>query len=221
MSPTLRWPRKIALAVAAGWLHVLARCLPVRRLGRSRVQRLTEQGEPLVYACLHGDGALLISCHLDESIAPLVSTSCDGDLAAQLFARLGWSCARGSSSRRGAWGLRSLLRLCRAGHKGVITVDGPRGPAGKVAPGVLALARLGGLWVVPVAAHCRSGLTLNSWDRAQLPLPWSTTLVLYGRPFRVSRSGPSDQVLAERLESQLLSLAICFILLNLSFLFIR
>ena len=169
------------------WIRSLAWLLPRTLLGRARVEQLIHRRAPFAYACLHGDSVLLLATHLHEPLAVLVSRSGDGVLAAGLLRRLGLRVASGSSSSRAVTGLRSLARLSGNGARAAITVDGPRGPAGEVAPGILALAQLQDLWIVPVAAACRSGLTLNSWDRVRLPLPWTRVVVAYGRPFRVPR----------------------------------
>lgn len=177
----------IAQQLLSVWFRALAQLLPRVVVGRHRVERLSERGAPFAYACLHGDSVLLLSTHLQEPLALLVSQSEDGVLAAGLLRRLGFSVAHGSTSANASSGLRRLCRLSESGRQAVITVDGPRGPAGEVAAGIIALAQLRDLWIVPVAASCRNGVRLASWDRARLPMPWSQTVVAYGRPFRVAR----------------------------------
>ncbi len=170
------------------WVRALAFVLPRVRIGRRRVERLSESGAPFAYACLHGDSLLLLPTHLHEPLSVLVSKSSDGRLAAGLLTRLGLDVVHGSTSKGAVSGLRSLSRQSQRGSQAVITVDGPRGPAGEVAQGVLALARLRSLWVVPVVASCRGGITLNSWDSARIPWPWTRVVIAYGRPFRVGRN---------------------------------
>ena len=48
-------------------------------------------------------------------------------------------------------------------------VDGPRGPARKVQPGVVWLAKLTGNPVVPFHMEASSYWSLKSWDRTQIP----------------------------------------------------
>jgi Amino-transferase class IV/Domain of unknown function (DUF374) len=92
-------------------------------------------------------------------MAALVSRSRDGELVAAALARLGIACARGSSSRGGAAGLRAIVRLLRRGLDAAFAVDGPRGPARVVRSegggvGVARAAGLSGGLVVPMAAAC-------------------------------------------------------------------
>ena len=186
----------------------LAFLLPKVVVGRQRVERLLHQRAPFAYACLHGDSVLLLTTHLRDPLAVLVSKSEDGVLASGLLRRLGVSVACGSTSAEAVSGLRRLCRLSESGRQAVMTVDGPRGPAGEVAPGIIALAQLRGLWIIPVAASCRSGLRLSSWDRARLPMPWSQTVVAYGRPFRVARGADRAQH-RSLLKGKLRSLSAC------------
>ena len=196
--------RSLAQRGLSLWFRNMAWCLPRIILGRSRVNRLIDRGAPFAYACLHGDSVLLLSTHLSEPLAVMVSKSEDGALAKGLLRHLGMEVASGSSSAGAASGLRSLSRLSANGCRAVITVDGPRGPAGKVEEGILALAQLRNLWIVPVAASCRGGITLQSWDHARVPMPWSRVVVAYGRPFRVVRGedrSPHRAILSRQFEA--------------------
>jgi len=188
-----RWILGISEKVLFVWFWALALLSPRVVVGRNRVEGLLAQGMPIAYACLHGDSVPLLSAHLREPLAVLVSGSKDGVMASGLLRRLGLAVATGSTSAGGARGLRRLFRLSESGRRAVVTVDGPRGPAGEVAPGIIALAQLGHLWVIPVVASCRNGFRLSSWDRARLPMPWSQTVVVYGRPFRVARGADRAQ----------------------------
>jgi lysophospholipid acyltransferase (LPLAT)-like uncharacterized protein len=129
----------------------------------------------------------------DEGCTALVSASKDGELAAQLLEGLGLGTARGSSSRGGAGGLRALMRALDGGAIAAVTVDGPRGPSGRVAPGVVALSQLSDSWIVPIAAASSRTLKLNTWDRSQIPLPLSRSFILFGRPLKVERTTETSE----------------------------
>lgn len=159
---------------------------PTRRVGWARVTRLQERGEPLAFALHHGGAVLMLAELRNDGCTALVSKSSDGDLATALLQTLGFGTIRGSSSSAASSGLRGLVRAVGRGEIGTITVDGPRGPAGQVAPGIAALSKLSGAWIVPLAASGSRTITLRTWDRTQIPLPLSRNYLLFGRPFRVS-----------------------------------
>lgn len=154
----------------------------IRRLGRDRVDRLRASGTPFVYAVWHGQQLLLLGAHQDERCTVLVSQSRDGGLLAGLLRAFGVGVVRGSTSRGAVSGARGLLRSIDRGQPPVLAVDGPRGPAGSVAPGAARIAAAREAVVVPVATACSGGLRLRSWDRAVLPAPLRRQVVIYGRP---------------------------------------
>jgi lysophospholipid acyltransferase (LPLAT)-like uncharacterized protein len=113
----------------------------------------------------------------------LVSCSKDGSLQNGAMRALGMRVLRGSSSRRGAIGLLSVIRGLRSGQDAAFAVDGPRGPRGSVKPGAELAARLGDGLCVPVGCAARRKLTVRgSWDRFALPLPFTRVLICMGAP---------------------------------------
>ena len=195
-----------AAARVLGWgLRLLFASLRRRWVGRHRLEALRARGEPFVFASWHGRSALLAPAMRDVGPTILVSGSRDGAWATAVLQGLGYGVVRGSASGGGARGLRGLLRATRSGTPVAVTVDGPRGPGGHVAPGVVALAQVGDVWIVPVAAACRRGWTLRTWDRTRVPAPGSTAVVLVGRPVKAARTADRDEVVAA-LEARLRSL---------------
>ena len=79
----------------------------------------------------------------------MISQSRDGDLAAQGDRMLGWEPVRGSSTRGGLEALEKLKELALGGYKIGHIVDGPKGPFGVVKPGLLKIAQIAGLSIVP------------------------------------------------------------------------
>ena len=65
----------------------------------------------------------------------------------------------------------------------IVAVDGPRGPAGVVRSGALALAARTGATVLPVAVHpARAWVLRRTWDRTLLPWPGTALRVRFGAP---------------------------------------
>jgi len=178
---------RLWLVYSLGFLLRLIRGVsPTRRLGWTRVDRLRQQGEPVAFALHHGSSVLMLAELSDTECTALVSQSRDGDLATALLHVFGFGTVRGSSSAAGSAGLRGLVRAIGRGEIATITVDGPRGPARRVAPGIAALSKLSGAWIVPLAASGSRTLTLPTWDRTQVPLPLSRNYLLFGQPLRVT-----------------------------------
>jgi lysophospholipid acyltransferase (LPLAT)-like uncharacterized protein len=103
--------------------------------------------------------------------------------------RFGLEAVRGSSSHGGASALWLLLRSLRDGRDVVVVPDGPRGPREMLKPGVVALARLSGAPIVPVAVGASAEWRLRSWDEFRIPRPFARCVVRFGDPISVKGDG--------------------------------
>ena len=123
----------------------------------------------------------------ERKIAGMVSASRDGGLLAEIFHYFGIEPVRGSSNRRGPQALREMVSKAEAGYDLAITPDGPRGPCYQVQEGPIYLAQLTGLIIIPVSYHTTWKIRLKSWDRFQIPLPFSRCEMIYAKPIFVPR----------------------------------
>lgn len=126
-------------------------------------------------------------------LAAMVSASKDGGFLAGVLERFGVQPVRGSSSRRGRQALLELTSCAERGYDLAITPDGPRGPCYTVQDGVMSLAQVTGLPIVPVSYHLGWKITLGSWDRFQIPLPFGRCDMIFGEPLRVPRDATDQQ----------------------------
>jgi lysophospholipid acyltransferase (LPLAT)-like uncharacterized protein len=190
--------RTAALArLAAAVIRLLRASVRLRHHGDRRVREWERAGERFILAFWHRHLLLMPYAYRGRRISVLVSRSRDGELIARTVARLGIDSSRGSSSRGGAAGLRSLLRKAGEGYDLAFTPDGPRGPSGIVQPGVILAAAATGLPVQPVAVAASRARRLRSWDRFLVPLPLSTVHFVYGEPLTVERRADPEPAAAE------------------------
>jgi lysophospholipid acyltransferase (LPLAT)-like uncharacterized protein len=138
-------------------------------------------------------------------MAALVSASKDGAFLCGVLEWFGVQPVRGSSSRRGPQALLELTTWAERGHDLTITPDGPRGPCYQVQEGIMSLAQVTGLPIVPVAMNLKWKLRMNSWDRFQIPLPFARCELNVGRTIRVPRetSNSGREELRRQLEAEL------------------
>ena len=122
-----------------------------------------------------------------QGMAAMVSASKDGGFLAAILERFGVQPVRGSSSRRGPQALLELTTWAERGLDLAITPDGPRGPCYQVQEGVMALAQLTGLPIVPFSCHAVWKIQLKSWDKFQIPLPFSRCEMSAGEPIYIPR----------------------------------
>ena len=95
-----------------------------------------------------------------------------------------------------------------AGKPAGFTVDGPRGPARVAQPGAVWLAKATGNPVLPFHLEAERHWTLKSWDRTQIPKPFSTVALVIGQPFEVPPDADQERIELARatLDQRLLGL---------------
>ena len=133
-----------------------------------------------VIAFWHGEQLPMIPLHGSRQIVGLASNSADGMLVADILNRLGYGVVRGSSSNGGLSALHACRRSLRKGISPALAVDGPRGPRHKVQLGALGISAHAGAPIVYAVSHVSKVWELSSWDRFQIPWPWSKIQVAYG-----------------------------------------
>lgn len=184
----MKVPARLALAVGpalgAVALRALARTLRIRR-EEAAVAPLWAARAPVIYAVWHGRILLLPCLYGDRGSHVLASRSRDGELVARWIRRFGLAPVRGSSTRGGGEALRRLAGALRRGREVVVVPDGPTGPREVLKAGVIALARLSGAPIVPVAVGASRQWRLGSWDEFRIPRPFARCVVRFGEPIRV------------------------------------
>ena len=115
----------------------------------------------------------------------VVSASRDGQYIADLIKCFGLRSARGSSSKGGAQAQLEASRALKAGNHVSFTPDGPRGPRYHMSKGPIHLASMHHTSVVPVTVNASRYWECKSWDRFQIPKPFSTLTVVIGTPIPV------------------------------------
>jgi lysophospholipid acyltransferase (LPLAT)-like uncharacterized protein len=175
---------------------------------------LRARSGPVIFCIWHNRLALSMAAYRRYArreqpecrMAALVSASKDGAFLASVLERFGVQPVRGSTSRRGPQALLELTGWAERGYDLAITPDGPRGPRYVVKEGVIALAQLTGLPIVPVSCNLRRKASMKSWDKFQIPLPFSSCEVFFCKPFLVPRelSEPQRESLRSELQRMLL-----------------
>ncbi len=207
-----RWHQRLGAWLLYCLIKLVAATLRYRWTDRSGCFEDGKFG-PAIYGVWHNRLALSMIAYFgyvkkhNESagLAVMVSASKDGGFLAGALECFSVQPVRGSSSRRGAQALRELTTWGRRGYDLAITPDGPRGPRYIVQDGIIALAQLTEMPVIPVSYHLGWKITVKSWDRFQIPLPFSRCEMIYEKPIFVPRNASASEreTLRMRLEQVL------------------
>jgi len=192
-------PVQTALAfLLAGYLGLALRTMRWTTAGVGRAEPVWDSEGPVIVCFWHSRIALSPACWpLKRAQEPraLISQSADGEFIARAMTWLGFPAIRGSkrnarkpgADKGGAQALRAMVQWLKGHHGVAITPDGPRGPAEAMGEGPPLLARLSGAPVLLVGLAARPCVTLPSWDRAVLPLPFSRGAIVWDGPFAAAR----------------------------------
>lgn len=204
----------------AGWLvwslaRTLTATLRFRIEDRSGLFDGSNPG-PIIFCVWHNRLAVCLSGYFGyarkrnrtRGMAAIVSASKDGGFLTAILQRFGVQPVRGSSSRRGRQAMLELITWAEQGWDLAITPDGPRGPRYKIQPGVMALAQLTGRPILPAGYNLAWKICIKSWDRFQIPSPFSRCDVIVEKPVWVPREATDEQreVLRRALEQTLLAI---------------
>lgn len=142
-------------------------------------------GHQPILALWHGRILAGLDYFRDRGVVVITSQNFDGEWIARILHRFGFGTARGSTSRGGARALVQMRRDLAAGRPVAFTVDGPRGPAREVQMGVVWLAGATGHPILPYHIEADRFWTARSWDRTQIPKPFSRVAIAIGAPLAV------------------------------------
>lgn len=202
----------LCLGFLCGVLLLLWRaCLRTRAVDDPR-PGLREAGRRYVYAILHAQQLNFILFSDERPVAAMISASRDGDLIVPPCRLRGVIPVRGSTRKKGkdkggARALDLLREHVREGTPALLAVDGPRGPRSTVHWGVVKLAlELDACVVIAGVFPNRRKLLSKSWDRTQLPLPFTTLVGRFGAVVD-PRDFPGDAAgLRQRVHDELVAL---------------
>ena len=149
-------------------------------------EEATRQGHVPIYTFWHNRVFLATYFWQKRRIVVMTSQSFDGEYIARFIQRFGYGAARGSSTRGAVGAIIEMTRLMRAGLPTAFTIDGPKGPRYVAKMGAVLLAKKTGQPILPFTITSRRFWELKrSWDKFQVPLPFTRTRVDIAVPIYV------------------------------------
>ena len=162
---------------------------------------------PAIVAMWHGQHFMVhYAWPKDARVAALISRHEDGEINAAVLRRLGVDPIRGSGghaahkvrSHGGAAALRAMAKALAAGRTVCMTADVPK-VSRRCGPGIVALARMTGRPIYPIAVVTARRFDFRSWDRASMGKPFGRGAMVLGDAVRVARDADADRLEAARL----------------------
>lgn len=146
--------------------------------------------KPAIFALWHAHQCALYANEDRGNLNVMISKSNDGEIIAAATEHMGMKVIRGSHKRAGASASLAMIEKLEQGESAAITIDGPRGPKGVVKDGVVNIAKLTQVPIIPMTWYSPSKwlLKFDTWDEFRFPILGVKTIAIYGEPIYV----PSD-----------------------------
>ncbi len=185
---------RVAVFVAWRLIHLFwVTCRVQRVLGLEQARATVRESRSVIPVYWHQHTLFGVRALLDLrpdglKVGFLISPSVDGTAPAMLVGKVGGHVVRGSSTHTGARALRDYYEtIVKQEISPAITPDGPRGPLHEFKPGAVMLAQLTGKPILPVSIAASHTWRFGTWDRFELPLPFSRIVIAYGEPVKMPR----------------------------------
>ena len=144
--------------------------------------------QQVIYGIWHNRIVISITSYLafisqiksDKKLYALTSASRDGELIAGLMSVVGVQTIRGSSHKNARAAALEIYKTIKSGKDISITPDGPKGPLYELKPGLIQIAAKTQVPILPIKIEYRDYWELNTWDKLQIPKPFSKVKVTYG-----------------------------------------
>lgn len=182
-----------------GWagyfaISLIGRTVRWRSEGDEHLEAIYRSGHRAIFTFWHGRIFPATYYFRNRGIVVMTSMNLDGEAIAQCIQRFGYGAARGSSSRGGLRALAQLSREIQSGKDAAFTIDGPRGPRYVAKQGPVLLARKSEAAVFCFHISMKRKIQLKSWDEFQIPVPFTTAIVLQAPPIWVPGDATEEQL---------------------------
>lgn len=200
-----RWRRAQIPLIAAAVLGVIRAIGPTLRIelvGYQHIERAYAAGRRCIFSFWHCAMIGVVWWARNRGIVVMNSTNFDGQWTRKVIERLGFGTAQGSSTRGGLEALMIMTKRLEEGRDAAFTIDGPRGPRFVAKPGPAMLARRTGDPIIAFhVAYSRARTFEKTWDRFQLPLPFSRVIIAIAPPIYVPPN--ADRSTVEEAQAQM------------------
>ena len=131
-----------------------------------------------------------------EKLHCLISRSRDGEIIAAAAESLGIKTVRGSQKKGGTQASLEILDVLKEGNNVAITIDGPKGPKEVVKKGIVEIAKLSGVPIVPFAWYSPSKgfIKLKTWDDFCFKKKKKKLCLLCGEPIYVDKDADDNAI---------------------------
>ena len=190
MTPVLKlnWEKKLILFCVKKLIFLTGVTSKTNWVGKDIVDEMIDRSEPFIICAWHNDIYFSTWLLKEMNLTALISSSKDGEYINKILSGFGFRAVRGSSTRGGIGAMKQLVLCLKDRNPVAITPDGPQGPIHQVQEGIIVLAKMTGVPIIPWRYESSSCWNLNSWDNHKIPKPFTKIRSVFGKPLFVPKS---------------------------------
>lgn len=162
--------------------------------GWENLENIEASGKIPIYTFWHNRIFLATYYFRHRGIIVMSSPSFDAEYIKRFIRRFGYGAVRGSSTRGGVGALVKMIRLMKDGLPAGFSIDGPKGPKYVAKSGACMLAKKTGNPVLPFIVESEKFWEIGSWDRLQIPKPFSRAKVIIAEPVYVEKDADDKEI---------------------------
>lgn len=149
------------------------------------IETYVAEQKPFILSFWHGH-LLMMACIWKWKIPAyvLISNHRDGKIISKTMQHFGIRTIAGSTNKQGFEAGRQIQKILKQKSVIAITPDGPRGPREEVSRGILQMARLAQVDVIPIAYSSTPMKRLRTWDHFRLAWPFCRGVFVIGNPVK-------------------------------------
>ena len=164
----------LAVNIGGRLLRLIFSTCRVEILSPEEKKKYFDEGRPAIGVTWHRAAIFFLYYFGPQKAAVMISRSRDGEYLARFTQMMGCVPVRGSSQKGGFAALKAMVDFLRSGQGlyAATVADGPRGPRYKAQKGMITLAMLTGMPLIPILwSSDRVWVFKKAWDRTMIPSP--------------------------------------------------
>lgn len=181
--------------LAAGYIRFVHLTSRWSVVGGDIPKRFWDEDKMFLLCFWHGRLMMMPYCwDMSKPVHMMISMHRDGRILSDTVAHLGIKTIVGSTSKGGAAALRSMIKTVKSGEYVGLTPDGPRGPRMRAQEGIITIARLANIPIIPISYASSRAKVFGSWDRFVAALPFGRGVFVWGEPIEVPHTTDKIQL---------------------------
>lgn len=144
-----------------------------------KIETLGEKLEHSIYLFWHNKIFALLEALKDKKGKVLISPSREGKIASKIVRSYGFEVIESSYRKERIKGAMEIIRTYKGGSSVGIVPDGPLGPRNKIKVELFNLLKKLSANITLVGVGYSRYIELNTWDKFQVPLPFSKVFVMF------------------------------------------